>query len=82
MQSKQLEKLGVAAEIIKGIEPTNKKDVQGVVMGTSDFNWKASDSTILPGAICDNFTSYGGMMNPKYAANAVLGISTLRSGRH
>ena len=34
-------------------------------MGTSDFNWSGSGSTILPGAICDNFTSYGGMMNPK-----------------
>ena len=31
-------------------------------MGTSDFDWKATGSTILPGAICDNFTSYGGIM--------------------
>ena len=59
---KKLEELGVSAQIIKGTAPINKNDVQGVVMGTSDFDWKATGSTILPGAICDNFTSYGGIM--------------------
>jgi hypothetical protein len=59
---KEIDKLGISAQIIKGTVPLNKNDVQGVVMGTSDFNWKASGSTILPGAICDNFTSYGGYM--------------------
>ncbi len=59
---KGLEELGVSAQIIKGTVPINRNDVQGVVMGTSDFDWKASGSTILPGAICDNFTSYGGIM--------------------
>jgi hypothetical protein len=59
---KELEELGVSAQIIKGTVPINKNDVQGVVMGTADFDWKASGSTILPGAICDNFTSYGGIM--------------------
>ena len=59
---KELEELGVSAQIIKGTVPINRNDVQGVVMGTPDFDWKASGSTILPGAICDNFTSYGGIM--------------------
>ena len=57
-----LEKLGVAAEIVEGTMPMNKKDVQGAVMGIADFNWKASGSTILPGAICEHFTSFGGVM--------------------
>ena len=34
---KELEKLGVSAQIIKGTLPMNKNDVQGVVMGTSEF---------------------------------------------
>ncbi len=59
---KKLEELGVNAQIIKGTVPINKIDVQGVVMGVADFDWKASGSTILPGAICDNFTSFGGIM--------------------
>ena len=59
----QLTKLGVDAKILEGTVPLNRNDVQGVVMGTSNFDWKASGSTILPGAICEHFTSYGGAMN-------------------
>ena len=33
-------------------------------MGTATFDWKASGSTILPGAICEHFTSFGGVMTP------------------
>lgn len=59
----QLGNLGVRAQILEGTMPLNRDNVQGVVMGTPSFDWKASASTILPGAICDNFTSFGGMMN-------------------
>ncbi len=59
---RELAKLGVAAEILEGTVPLNKDDVQGLVMGTADFDWKASGSTILPGAICEHFTSFGGVM--------------------
>lgn len=62
---RQLRALGVAAEIIEGIAPLGKDDVQGCVMGTATFDWKHSASTILPGAICDHFTSFGGVMEPK-----------------
>jgi hypothetical protein len=57
-----LRKLGVAAEILGGTVPLNKDNVQGVEMGTAAFDWKASGNVILPGAICDNFTSFGGVM--------------------
>ena len=57
-----LKKLGVAAEILQGTVPLNKPDVQGVMMGTQSFDWKASGSTILPGALCEHFTSFGGVM--------------------
>ena len=58
-----LQKMGIDAEIIKGTVPLQRDDVQGVMMGTAEFDWKASGSTILPGALCDNFTSFGGAMN-------------------
>ncbi|MBN1395944.1 MAG: hypothetical protein JW959_13060, partial [Pirellulales bacterium] len=58
----ELKKLGVRAEIVRGKVPVNKPDVQGVVAGTASFNWKSSGSTILPGAICEHFTSFGGVM--------------------
>ena len=61
----QLEKLGVAAEIIKGTVPLNKDDVQGVMLGAASFSWKKSGSTIRPGAICEHFTSFGGVMRTR-----------------
>ncbi len=58
----ELGKLGVAAEIVKGKLPVKKNDVQGAMTGTAAFNWKSSGSTILPGAICEHLTSFGGVM--------------------
>ena len=53
----------MAAEIVEGTLPEGKNDVQGAMLGVADFNWKASHSTILPGAICEHFTSFGGDMH-------------------
>jgi hypothetical protein len=33
------------------------------MIGIADFDWKKSHSTILPGAICEHFTSFGGDMH-------------------
>jgi uncharacterized protein (TIGR03790 family) len=57
---RRLKALGVQAEILQGKVPQGKDDVQGAMMGTASFDWKASRSTILPGAICEHFTSFGG----------------------
>lgn len=58
-----LRRLDVHAEILKGTVPLNKNDVQGLLTGTASFDWKTTGSTILPGAICDNFTSFGGVLS-------------------
>jgi hypothetical protein len=58
-----LRELGVQAEIVAGIMPLDKPDVQGAMLGIASFDWKTSHSTILPGAICEHFTSCGGEMN-------------------
>ena len=39
--------------------PAGKDDVIGAVVGTAGFNWGASKSRILPGAICEHLTSFG-----------------------
>ena len=57
---KKLKDLGVSAEILHGTMPEKKKDVQGAMLGVADFDWSAAQSTILPGAICEHFTSFGG----------------------
>ncbi|MBN1909570.1 MAG: hypothetical protein JW818_07525 [Pirellulales bacterium] len=58
----ELKKLGVNAEIIKDVAPKQTTNVCGVTMGTAAFNWVSFHSRLLPGAIGDNLTSYGGVM--------------------
>ena len=58
----ELKQLGYASEIIVGKLPTNRFDVLGLMTGTNKFAWKPSGSQILPGAICDNLTSFGGWL--------------------
>lgn len=63
----QLNLIGVKAEIFKGYLPKEKGDVQGLMVGTPAFDWSKSQSTILPGAICDHLTSFGGVMSEKHS---------------
>lgn len=56
---------GATAEIITGTLPRLRSDVAGLMTGTADFDWAASGSTLLPGAICDNLTSFGGVFSPE-----------------
>ncbi len=56
----ELQKLGVRAEIVHGVIPMRKLDVQGAMIGAPKFDWASSGSKILPGAICEHFTSSGG----------------------
>jgi uncharacterized protein (TIGR03790 family) len=58
---KAIEALGIEAEIVSGVLPTAKQDVAGLMTGTADFDWAASRSRIVPGAICENLTSFGGI---------------------
>ena len=57
-----LQKLGVKAVVEQGVLPAAQPDVQGAMIGASDFEWGTSGSTILPGAICEHLTSQGGML--------------------
>ncbi len=58
-----LRKLGVAAEILDATAPQGKSDVQGAMLGSADIRWPDTKSTILPGAIVDNLTSFGGALS-------------------
>ena len=61
---KALATLGIKAEIASGTLPQGKLDVAGLMTGTPSFDWATSGSTILPGAICENLTSFGGIFTP------------------
>jgi tetratricopeptide (TPR) repeat protein len=58
----KLRTMGLSAELEEGIVPMNKPDVMGAVIGAAEYDWKSSGSRILPGAICEDFTSAGGIL--------------------
>ena len=60
--AEKLRDIGVWASVETGVLPRNKRDVAGVTIGTAEFSWETSDSRLLPGAIGDNLTSYGGAL--------------------
>ncbi len=60
--AKKLQSIGVKAVVEDGVIPNERSDVAGAVVGIADFDWKASQSTILPGAIVEHLTSFGGVM--------------------
>jgi uncharacterized protein (TIGR03790 family) len=62
--------LGIKTELLdnqtpnqNGILPIGKKDVMGALVGYANFSWEKCGSRILPGAICEHLTSYGGILN-------------------
>ncbi|MHB8969978.1 MAG: TPR end-of-group domain-containing protein [Pirellulaceae bacterium] len=59
---KALEGTPVQGSVVQGVLPEKKADVAGAMVGSAGVNWSASGSQILPGAICEHLTSYGGMM--------------------
>jgi tetratricopeptide (TPR) repeat protein len=59
---KALEGTGVQGAIVNGSLPEKKDDVAGAMVGSAGVDWGKSGSTILPGAICEHLTSFGGIM--------------------
>lgn len=60
--SNALQDLGYRTEIIKTAMPKGKTDVLGFTAGIAKYDWGATGSRIVPGAICENLTSYGGRL--------------------
>jgi hypothetical protein len=56
----------IVKQIDKGEIPKNKADVQGLLCGVAQFDWNSSRSTIRPGAICENLTSFSGVFTPGF----------------
>ena len=58
-----LKALGFEAEVVKDALPQGKSKVLGAMLGTPNFDWSTSNSTLLPGSIAENLTSVGAVMN-------------------
>jgi hypothetical protein len=59
---KALQALGHPSKVIETDMPMQARDVMGLSSGIHQFEWTGTGSKILPGAICENLTSYGGIM--------------------
>ena len=60
---RELGRLGIKAKVFEGTLPKNERDVAGLMTGSADFDWTKSGSTITPGAICENLTSFGAIFS-------------------
>ena len=55
----ELRTIGIAAKELNGKFASNKAGVIGLTCGTAYVDWRAEGCRFLPGAYCDNFTSFG-----------------------
>jgi hypothetical protein len=53
--------------VLQGAIPRGAKDVMGLMAGVAGFDWSATGSVILPGAICEHLTSTGGVLTKEAA---------------
>ncbi len=52
---------GVAAQVVDGVFPSNRPAIAGLTCGVAHVSLGTSGCRFVPGAFCDNFTSFGGM---------------------
>jgi len=62
----ELNKLGFEARSIRARQPTRDKAVLGATLGSARIAFAKSGNTFVPGALCDNLTSYGGILDGKH----------------
>jgi hypothetical protein len=60
--ARELRSLGIKSQIVQGIVPQGKPDVQGLTTGQAELNWTQANNKVLAGAICENFTSFGAVL--------------------
>jgi len=56
-----LNKAGIKALVQPGQFPKGKQDIIGLTVGVTNYNIRKSGCRIMPGALCDNLTSFGGV---------------------
>ena len=61
----QINAIGGRAKIEDGVFPKSKDPILGLMIGRSDLPLDRSRPNIQPGAICEHFTSFGGMLYDK-----------------
>lgn len=85
----ELRRAGVTAKVISDKFPTGQKDIAGLTCGTPYQKLETSKCRFLPGAFCDNFTSFGAiftqpkvLVDPKTGKRKKFQITTADFIRH
>ena len=73
-----LAELGVQAQTIEKYPPKGAMNIMGLTLGTAQMDLRPWLRGIRPGSICDNLTSFGGVMSAKEGQTPVSHF--LRSG--
>lgn len=76
--AQRLEDLGVASEVIDGVLPRERADIMGAMIGAVDYRFADSGSKVRGGAICENLTSFGGILRENGGQTALS--ECLRAG--
>ncbi len=76
--AERLEDLGVASEVVEGVLPRERGDVMGAMIGAVDYRFADSGSSVHGGAICENLTSFGGILRENGGQTALS--ECLRAG--
>lgn len=61
MAAASLRSSGVATKVVEGKFPANRPAIAGLTCGVAYANLGSSGCRFVPGAYCDNFTSFGAM---------------------
>ncbi len=59
---RELQALGHRTEETTAIVPGNRANVLGATLGAPKIDWRLAGSEFVPGALCDNLTSAGGIL--------------------
>jgi hypothetical protein len=73
-----LENFGVEAQVVEGVLPQQKSDIVGAMIGAVDYRFADSGSHVHGGAICENLTSFGGILRENGGQTALT--ECLRAG--
>ena len=60
----ELQDMGHKTKVIGTSIPIKQNKIMGLTMGIGSFDWPKARNKIVPGAICENLTSYGGRFAP------------------
>jgi hypothetical protein len=65
----ELRGMGFKAEVVRGVVPTGRKDIVGLTTGSAHVRLPAGNCQLMPGALVDNLTSFGGSLVPMTKPN-------------